>query len=65
MFRNVSPHALFQNLIEPFDDTRPGLLVVNGEVMDAVLLQQILNGTVQEFESFIGLHRRGQGHGVG
>ena len=58
MFRKISLHASFHSLIEPFEDTRLGLLVVNGVVMDAVLLQQTLDGTVQEFQSFICLHRR-------
>ena len=65
IFRKVSPHASFLRLIEPFDDTRLGLLVVSGKLMDDVLLQQTLNGKVQEFGSFIGLQRRGPGHGVG
>ena len=55
MFRHVFSHAHFQRLIEPFDDTCLGLLVVSREVTDDVLLQHTLDGTVQEFESFVDL----------
>ena len=58
MFRHGSPHARLQRSIEPFDDPRLGLLVVSGKLMDAVLLQQTLHGSVQKRKSFIGLQRR-------
>ena len=57
VFRQVSPHARLQRSIESFDDARLRLRVVSGEVMDAVLLQQWLNGTIKTFESFICLQR--------
>ena len=57
VFRQVSPHARLQRSIESFDDARLRLLVVNGDVMDAVLLLQSLNGTIQNFETFICLQR--------
>ena len=53
VFREVSPHARLQRTIESFDDARLRLRVVSGEVMDAVLLQQSLNGSIQKFESLI------------
>ena len=56
-FVTVSPHACLQRSVESFDDARLRLLVVSGEVMDAVLLQQRLNGTIQKFKSFICLQR--------
>lgn len=58
MFHHVSPHVRLQRSIEPFDDARLGLLVVSGKVMDAVLLQQTLHGSVQKTKSFIGLQHR-------
>ena len=54
VFREVSPHMRLQRSTESFDDARLRLLAVSGEVLDAVLLQQNLNGeTMQKFESFI------------
>ena len=55
MFRKVLPHGRLQYSIESFDNASLGLLVMGGEVMDALLLQHTLNGTVQEFETCIGL----------
>ena len=57
VFREVSPHARLQRSIEYFDDARLRFRVVNGEVMDAVLLQLNLNGSIQKFESLICLQR--------
>ena len=57
LFREVSPHARLQRSIESFHDTRLRLHVVSGEVMDAVLLQQNLNGFIQKFQSLICLQR--------
>ena len=45
VFREVSPHARLQRSIESFEDARLRLRVVIGEVMDAVLLQQSMNGS--------------------
>ena len=56
-FGTVSPHARLQRSIESFDDARLRLLVVSGEMMDGVLLQQSLNGTMKKFKSFICLQR--------
>ena len=57
VFREVSPHARLQRTIECFDDARLRLRVVSGEVMDAVLLQQSLNGSIKKFASLICLQR--------
>ena len=56
-FVTVSPNARLQRSIESFDDARIRLLVVSGKVIDALLLQQSLNGTIQKFKSFICLQR--------
>ena len=48
VFREVSPHTRLQRSIESFDDARFRLRVVSGEVVDAVLLQQSLNGSIQK-----------------
>ena len=53
VFREVSPHTRLQRSIESFDDAPFRLRVVSGKVMDAVLLQQSLNGPIQKFESLI------------
>ena len=58
MLREVPPHARLQRVIEPFDDARLCLLVVSREMADAVLLQQRLQRSVAEFQSFVGLPRR-------
>ena len=57
VFHEVSPHARLQCSIESFDDARLRLRVVTGEVMDAVLIQQSLNGSIKKFESLICLQR--------
>ena len=57
VFREVSPHTRLQRSIESFDDARFRLRVVSGEVVDAVILQQSLNGPIQKFESLIFLQR--------
>ena len=57
VFREVSPHACLRRTIESFDDARLRLRVVSGEMVDAVLLQQSLNGFIQKFEFLICLQR--------
>ena len=57
VFREVSPHARLQRSIESFHDARPRLRIMSGEVMNAVLLQKILNGFIQKFQSLICLQR--------
>ena len=53
IFRKVSPHTRLQRSVEPFDDTRLGLLVMNGEMRDTVLLQQTPHGSVEELQTFV------------
>ena len=57
VFREVSPHARLQRTIESFNDARLRLRVASGEVMDAILLQQSLNGYIQIFEFLICMQR--------
>ena len=46
---------VFSVLLNFFHDTCFGLLVVNGEVMDAALLQQTVDEKFYEFETLVGL----------
>ena len=57
VFREVSPLTRLLRSVESFDDARFRLRVVSGEVVDAVLLQQSLNGPIQKSESLICLQR--------
>ena len=60
-YRHIRVFNVLLNLlprsIESFDDARFRFRVVSEEVMDAVLLQQSLNGPIQKFESLICLQR--------
>ena len=42
-----------QRSVEPFDDIRLGLVIMNGEMVDTMLLQQTPHGSVEELQTFV------------